>query len=55
MKKIWLFISLLTCSILLTGCFNKENPEVIDDCIIPGDCAINETEDNLSNKHLTAF
>ena len=39
MKKIRLLISLLICGVLLTGC-NKtvENPEVIDDCIIPEDC-----------------
>ena len=56
MKKFWLFISLLTFSILLTGCFDKENSEVIDDCIIPEDCTIDEpTEEDLSNKYLTAF
>ena len=56
MKKIWLFISLLTCSILLTGCFGKENPEVIDDCIFPEDCTVNEPiEEDFSNKYLTAF
>ena len=56
MKKNWFFISLLICSFLLTGCFDKENPEDIDDCIIPEDCAENETiEEDLSNKYLTAF
>ena len=56
MKKIWLFLSLLTCSILLTGCFHNEEPEVIDDCIFPEDCAIDEpTEEDFSNKYLTAF
>ena len=55
MKKIWLFISLLTCSILLTGCFNKNNNEVIDDCIFPEDCTVNEPAEDLSNKYLTAF
>ena len=42
MKKLWLFLSLLTCSILFTGCFNNQEPEIIDDCIIPGDCANEE-------------
>ena len=47
---------MLTCSILLTGCFDKENTEVIDDCIFPEDCEINEpTEEDFSNKYLTAF
>ena len=56
MKKIWLFISLLTCSVLLTWCFNQENPEVIDDCIIPEDCVVDEPiEEDLLNKYLTAF
>ena len=56
MKKIWLFISLLTCSILLTGCFDKEDSEVVDDCIFPEDCTVNEPiEEDFSNKYLTAF
>ena len=56
MKKIWLFISLLTCSVLLTGCFENNNSEVIDDCIIPEDCTENEPlTDDFSNKYLTAF
>ena len=56
MKKIRLFLSLLTCSILLTGCFDNNNPEVIDDCIIPEDCAIDESiDEDLSNKYFTAF
>lgn len=56
MKKIWLFISLLTCSILLTGCFENNNSEVIDDCIIPEDCTTNEPlTDDFLNKYLTAF
>ena len=56
MKKIWLFLSLLSCSILLTGCFDKVENEVIDDCIIPEDCATDEPiDENLSNKYLTAF
>jgi len=53
MKKIWLFLSLLSCSILLTGCFDKVENEVIDDCIIPEDCS--EPTEDLSNKYLTAF
>ena len=56
MKKIWLFLSLLTCGILLTGCFDKQDPEVIDDCIFPEDCAVSEPiEEDFSNKYLTAF
>ena len=56
MKKIWFFISLLTCSILLTGCFNKANPEVIDDCLISADCTTeNPSLEDPSNKYLTAF
>lgn len=55
MKKIWLLISLLSCSILLAGCFDKVENEVIDDCIIPEDCAVDEPIEDLSNKYLTAF
>jgi len=56
MKKIWLSLSLLCCSILLTGCFDKVENEVIDDCIFPEDCAIDEPiDEDLSNKYLTAF
>ena len=55
MKKIWLFISLLACSILLTGCFDNNNPEVIDDCIFPEDCAVDEPSEDLSDKYLSAF
>ena len=56
MKKIWLLISLLTCSILLTGCFDKVENEVIDDCIFPEDCTVDEPiDEDLSNKYLTAF
>ena len=58
MKKIWpLFIPIFILGILwLSWCFEKKNPEVIDDCITPEECAVNEpiTED-LSNKYLTAF
>jgi hypothetical protein len=39
---------------LLTGCFDKVENEVIDDCIFPEDCAMEPTKD-LSNKYLTAF
>jgi hypothetical protein len=47
---------LLTCSVLLTGCFENNNSEVIDDCIIPEDCTANEPlTDDFSNKYLTAF
>ena len=47
MKKLWLFLSLLTCSILFTGCFNNQEPEIIDDCIIPGDCANEEPNEEF--------
>ena len=59
MKKIWLIISvpLITLGILwLTWCFDKKNPEVIDDCIFPEDCTVDEPKaEDLSNKYLTAF
>ena len=56
MKKFWLLFSLLTCCILLTWCFKNENPEIIDDCIIPEDCIVEEPiDEDLSNKYLTAF
>ena len=51
MKKLWIFLSLLICSILFTWC--EKAPAVIDDCLIPEDCA--EKTDNLSNKFLTAY
>lgn len=47
MKKLWLFVSLLICSILFTGCFNNQEPEIIDDCIIPGDCANEEPNEEF--------
>lgn len=47
MKKLWLFLSLLICSILFTGCFNNQEPEIIDDCIIPGDCANEEPNEEF--------
>lgn len=55
MKKISLFISLLSFSILLTGCFHNEEPEVIDDCIFPEECTIDEPVDDFSDKYLMAF
>ncbi len=58
MKKIWpLFIPIFILGILwLSWCFDKKNPEVIDDCITPEECAVNESiADDLSNKYLTAF
>ena len=56
MKKIWLLMSLITCSILLTGCLENNNNEVIDDCITPEECTTDEPINNdLSNKYLTAF
>jgi len=59
MRKTWLIIAtpLVTLGILrLTWCFDKKNIEVIDDCIIPGDCIVDEpTNEDLSNKYLTAF
>ncbi len=35
MKKLWFLVSLVTCGILLTWCFEKveQNPEIIDDCV----------------------
>ena len=35
MKKLWFLVSLVTCGILLTWCFEKveEIPEIIDDCV----------------------
>ncbi len=54
MKKIWIFISLITCSILLTGCLEKVKNEIIDDCVIPDDCVEPMNED-LSTKYFTAF
>ena len=47
MKKLWLILSLLICSILFTGCFNNQEPEIIDDCIIPGDCANEEPNEEF--------
>ena len=55
MKKIWLSLSLLICSILLTGCFDKVENEVIDDCIFPEDCAVDKPSEYLSDKYLSAF
>jgi hypothetical protein len=35
---------------------DMQKNEVIDDCIIPEDCSINEPiEEDFSNKYLTAF
>lgn len=50
MKKLWLFLSLLICSILFTGCTpTNPEPEIIDDCVIPEDCAVEEpTEEFVS-------
>jgi hypothetical protein len=49
-------MSLITCSILLTGCLENNNNEVIDDCITPEECTTDEPINNdLSNKYLTAF
>lgn len=48
MKKIWLFLSLLTCSILLTWCFIKIKTE-------PNNKPEKPINEDLSNKYLTAF
>lgn len=43
MKKFWLLTTLLFGSFLFAGCnFINQQPEVIDDCIIPEDCAADE-------------
>jgi len=58
MKKFWFsFIPIFILGILwLTWCFDKKNPEIIDDCILPEDCAANEPiKEDLSEKYLTAF
>ena len=58
MKKIWpLFIPIFILGILwLSWCFEKKNPEVIDDCITPEECAVNEPiAEDPSNKYFTAF
>ena len=55
MKKILFSLSLLICSILLTGCFDKAENEAIDDCIFPEDCTTNEPTEDISNRYFTAF
>jgi len=58
MKKFWFsFIPIFILGILwLTWCFDKKNPEIIDDCILSEDCAANEPiKEDLSEKYLTAF
>ena len=58
MKKVWLsFIPLFILWILwLTWCFDKKNTEIIDDCIIPEDCTVNEPiKEDTTNKYLMAF
>ena len=61
MKKIRIFstsflVPFLTLGILrLAWCFDKKNPEVIDDCLISADCTDNTTIDDLQNTYLTAY
>lgn len=61
MKKIWILstsflVPLLTLGILrLAWCFDKKNPEVIDDCLIPEDCTDNTAINDLQDTYLTAY
>lgn len=54
MKKLWLSLPLLLCSVLLSWCLNN-NVEVIDDCIFPEDCTDTTLVDDLQNTYLTAY
>lgn len=54
MKKLLLLISWFL-TLFLAWCFNNNNPEVIDDCIFPEDCADNTAIDDLQNTYLTAY
>lgn len=54
MKKLLLLIPWFL-TLFLAWCFNNNNPEVIDDCIIPEDCADNTVIDDLQNTYLTAY
>lgn len=54
MKKLWFFLPLLLCSVLLSWCINN-NVEVTDDCIFPEDCADNTAINDLQGIYLTAY
>lgn len=54
MKKLLLLIPWFL-TLFLAWCFNNNNPEVIDDCIIPEDCTDNTATDDLQNTYLTAY
>ena len=54
MKKIWLLTNLLVVGLLLTGC-NKtvvEDPEIIGDCVISGNCMSEEPIDYESESNI---
>ena len=53
MKKHWLFLLLLICSIFFTWC--DKLSAIIDDCLIPEECTDNTAINNLQNTYLTAF
>ena len=54
MKKLLLLIPWFL-TLFLAWCFNNNNPEVIDDCLIPEDCTDNTAIDDLQNTYLTAY
>lgn len=54
MKKL-LFLIPWFLTLFLTWCFNNNNPEVIDDCLIPEECTDNTSIDDLQDTYLTAF
>ena len=47
MKKFWLLTTVLICSFLLFWCDKVENSEIIDDCVIPEDCANEEPNEEF--------
>lgn len=53
MKKHWLFLLLLICSIFFTWC--DKLSAIIDDCIFPEDCTDNTAINDLQNTYLTAY
>ncbi len=53
MKKHWLFLLLLICSIFFTWC--DKLSAIIDDCLIPEECTDNTTIDDLQDTYLTAY
>ena len=54
MKKLLLLIPWFL-TLFLAWCFNDNNPEVIDDCLIPEDCTDSTVIDDLKNTYLTAY